>query len=194
MTFLQEPGPGPDVRRLYDEDVAEVGFVMDLTRAWAHRPDLHDGLFALIRAAGAGLDLRTRGVLVSACSSAREDAYCSLAWGTRLAGATDPATAAGVLHGDDGGLDARERALAAWARAVVRDPNGTAEAEVQGLRDAGLTDPEILAVTTFVALRMAFSSVNGALGARPDAALAAAAPPEVADAVRYGRPVATAAE
>ncbi len=191
MTFLREPEPGPDVRRLYDDDVAEGGYVMDLTRAWAHRPDLHDEMFALIRAAGAGLDLRTGGVLVSACASAREDAYCALAWGARLAGASDPETAAGVLRGEDGGLDARERAPAAWARAVARDPNGTMAADVQGLRDAGLTDPEILAVTVFVALRVAFSSVNGALGARPDAPLRDAAPGAVRDAVVCGRPAAS---
>ena len=59
------------------------------------------------------------------------------------------------------------------------------------LRDAGLTDPEILAVTVFVALRVAFSSVNGAVGARPDAPLRDAAPGAVRDTVVYGRPAAS---
>ncbi|CAA9383403.1 MAG: hypothetical protein AVDCRST_MAG66-472 [uncultured Pseudonocardia sp.] len=62
MTFLREPEPGPDVQRLHDDDVAGSGYVMDLTRAWAHRPGLHDGLSALLREADAGLDLRTRAV------------------------------------------------------------------------------------------------------------------------------------
>jgi alkylhydroperoxidase/carboxymuconolactone decarboxylase family protein YurZ len=171
VTFLREPEPGPDVRRLYDDDLAGDGYVMDLTRGWAHRADLHDGLAALLGAAG--------------------DAYCSLAWGARLAAATDADTAAGVLRGDDAGLDDRGRALAAWARAVARDPNGTTEADVQGLRDVGLTDPEIVAVTAYVALRMAFSAVNGALGARPDAPLRDGAPAAVRAAVSYGRPAAS---
>jgi alkylhydroperoxidase family enzyme len=191
VTFLREPEPGPDVRRLYDDDLAGDGYVMDLTRGWAHRADLHDGLAALLGAAGAGLDLRTRGILISACAGVREDAYCSLAWGARLAAATDADTAAGVLRGDDAGLDDRGRALAAWARAVARDPNGTTEADVQGLRDVGLTDPEIVAVTAYVALRMAFSAVNGALGARPDAPLRDGAPAAVRAAVSYGRPAAS---
>jgi hypothetical protein len=39
------------------------------------------------------------------------------------------------------------------------------------------------------AFRVAFSTVNDALGARPDRALADAAPPEVREAVSYGRAV-----
>ncbi len=70
-------------------------------------------------------------------------------------------------------------------------PDGTTAADVQGLRDAGLTHPEILAVTVFVALRVASSSVNGALGARTDAPLRDAAPGAVRDAVVHGRPAAS---
>jgi uncharacterized peroxidase-related enzyme len=191
MTFLQEPAPTPEAQRLYADDETDHGHVMNLTRAWAHRPELQTGLFALLADAAAGLDLRTRGVLVTACAAARADSYCALAWGSRLASTAGPETAAAVVRGTDAGLDARERALAAWARAVARDPNGTTAADVQALRDAGLTEPDILAVTVFVALRMAFSTVNGALGAQPDAELRGTAPAALLDAVGFGRPIAS---
>jgi alkylhydroperoxidase family enzyme len=126
-------------------------------------------------------------VLVAATASAIGDSYCSLAWGSRLAGATDAATAAGVLTGDDGGLDPSERALAAWARAVTRDPSATRPDDVEGLRRAGFTDAQIFAITLFVALRIAFSTVNAALGAGPDAELDAGAPDAVRRAVTFGR-------
>jgi len=61
--------------------------------------------------------------------------------------------------------------------------------DVQALRDAGHDDTEIFAITLFVALRIAFSTVNDALGARPDPQLAAGAPEEVRTAVSFGRPV-----
>ncbi len=61
---------------------------------------------------------------------------------------------------------------------------------MQALREAGFDDARIFAITLFVALRIAFSTVNDALGALPDRALGAAAPSEVRDAVGYGRPVA----
>jgi hypothetical protein len=55
-----------------------------------------------------------------------------------------------------------------------------------------LDDGQIFAITAFVALRLAFSTVNDALGAQPDAQLAQSLPREVREAVTYGRPVAPA--
>ena len=190
--FLGEPAPSPAAARLFDVDRAEMGYEMNVTRLWAHQPDLFTHLFELVGDAArmAGLDLRRRGILVAACASTIGDAYCALAWGAKLAAASDPDTAAAVLRGDDQGLNPAERVLAEWARAVARDPNATSAADVQRLRDAGFTDPEILAITLFVGLRMAFSSVNDALGAAPDPALRSTAPPAVLDAVTYGRPIA----
>lgn len=101
------------------------------------------------------------------------DSYCSLAWGSRLAAAADPDVAAGVLRGHDGGLTHAERALVSWARQVAGDPN------------------TIIAVTTFLGLRIAFSTVNDASGAQPDRAFASAAPQAALDAVGYGRPIAS---
>jgi alkylhydroperoxidase family enzyme len=129
-------------------------------------------------------------VMVTATASALGDSYCSLAWGPKLAKLSDPDTAAEVIGGVEqpAGLSERERALADWARKVVRDPNATTPADVEQLRTAGLSDGEIFEATTFVALRIAFSTVNDALGANPDLQLAEAAPAAVRDAVTYGRP------
>ncbi|MDF1605094.1 hypothetical protein [Nocardioides sp. YIM 152315] len=189
MTFLGEPPTTPRVRALYDGDVDSRGYVMDLSRAWAHHPEAHDALFGLIAAVAVegGLSMRERAILVAACASTLGDSYCSLAWGTRLAEESDPAIAAAVLTGSDDGLDDAERAMARWARQVARDPNATTRADVDALREAGLDDGRVFAVTTFVALRLAFSIVNDALGAVPDEELRAGAPPEVRDAVTWGR-------
>jgi alkylhydroperoxidase family enzyme len=86
-------------------------------------------------------------------------------------------------------LSLRESALARWARQVVRAPNAISAADVDHLRTAGFTDEEIINATVFVAFRLGFSTVNDALGARPDMQLAAAAPMEVRKAVNYGRTV-----
>src|SRR6201996_1470808 len=96
----------------------------------------------------------------------------------------------GFLDGSDVGLTGQEKAIAAWARKVARDPNATTPADVQVLRDAGLDDGQIFAITAFVALRLAFSTINDSLGAQPDAPLAQSLPPEVRAAVTFGRPVA----
>jgi len=131
-------------------------------------------------------------VLVSACASTLGDSYCSLAWGSRLANAANAEIAAGVLRGDDDLLDPQERALARWARQITRDPNSTTLADVQALRDVGLDETQIFAITVFVALRIAFATVNDALGARPDRALAENAPDSVRAVVNFGRPIGNA--
>ena len=192
--FLQVPPTTPEVQRLYDDDAERMGFVMNLSHLWAHRPAAHDELFDLVgQTVKAGnLTMRQRGILISADASALGDSYCSLAWGRRLADAADPDVAGGVLSGDDAGLDPSERALAQWARLVATDPTGTSPDDVQGLRDAGFGDAQIFEITLFVALRLAFSTVNAALGVLPDRELDDAAPKPVREAVTYGRPTGTA--
>jgi hypothetical protein len=64
---------------------------------------------------------------------------------------------------------------------------------VQVLRDAGYSDPQIFAITTFVALRIALATVNDALGVGPDAEFRSTAPEAVLDAVTFGRPIDDAA-
>jgi len=189
-SFLREPPVSPDVRALYDEDIEDGGYVWNVSRLWAHQPGTLKQLFGLMSQAftPAGLTFRQRGILVTAAASALGDSYCSLAWGGKLGQACDADTAAGVLSGRDTGLTGQEKAMAAWARKVATDPNATTDADILALRDAGLDDGQIFAITAFVALRLAFSTVNDALGAHPDAQLAASLPAEVREAVTYGRP------
>jgi len=193
-SFLQEPPLSPQAQALYDEDLADDGFVWNVSRLWAHQPDTLQGLFELMSRAfkPSGLTFRQRGILVAATASALGDSYCSLAWGGKLGDAADPTLAAGVLTGSDTGLTEQEKAIAGWARKVAGDPNATTPADIEALRDSGLEDGQIFAVTAFVALRLAFSTVNDALGAQPDAELAQSLPSEVREAVTYGRPVAPA--
>jgi uncharacterized peroxidase-related enzyme len=193
-SFLEEPPVSAQVQGLYDEDLEDGGYVWNVTRLWAHQPDTLRQLFGLMSQAFApgGLTFRQRGILVTAAASALGDSYCSLAWGAKLGQASDAAVAAGVLTGSDAGLTDQEKAMAGWARKVARDPNGTTPADIQALRDTGLDDEQIFAVTAFVALRLAFSTINDSLGAQPDAQLAQSVPREVRGAVTYGRPVAQA--
>lgn len=193
VSFLHEPSMSPEVRALYDEDLAETGYVWNGSRLWAHQPGTLDRLFELMSQAFAssGLSFRQRAILVTAAASALGDSYCSLAWGGKLGQASDAALAAGVLVGSDAGLTDQETAIAMWARKVATEPNATTPADIQALRDSGLDDGQIFAVTAFVALRLAYSTINDSLGAQPDAQLAQSLPLEVREAVTYGRPVAT---
>ena len=192
--FLGQATMTPPAQVLFDEDIAESGYVWNVSRLWAYQPETVNGLFKLMSEAfkPSGLSFRQRGILVTAAASTLGDSYCSLAWGGKLASATEPDLAASVLRGTDDELNGQERAMATWARKVVTDPNSTTPADVQTLRDAGLNDEQIFAITTFVALRVAFSIVNDALGSHPDLQLVGSLPKEVVDAVTYGRPASPA--
>lgn len=189
--FIDEPDPSPEREALYKKDVENVGYVMNLTRAWAWIPPINDVLFDLLDRSAkiADLSYRDKGILITAMASRMGDSYCSLAWGSRLAEATDPATAAAIVVGRRSeSMTVRDVALASWARKLAADPSSTTQDDVDDLRRAGLSDRQIAAVTAYVALRLAFSTFNDGLGAAPDLEKAQAAPPEIVDAITFGRP------
>ncbi len=190
-SFLAAPNTSPEVQGLYDEDIEDVGYVMNFSKVWAYNPQAKRDLFDLMgQVTDAGsLTFRQRGLLVTACASTLGDAYCSISWGSKLSAHVDPAVVGGLLRGGDEGLDPSEQALVRWARQVVRDPNATGAHDVQQLRDVGFDDSQIFAITAYVALRLAFSTVNDALGLLPDRTLTDAAPEPVRAAVTYGRPI-----
>jgi hypothetical protein len=117
--FLNAPDSTTEARQMFDEDTAELGYVMAATRLWAYQPAAMTGLFDLARQVTAGqtLTVRQRSILVTACASALGDSYCALVWGSRLAERSTPDTAAGVLRGVDDGLTAAERP---WRRGHAR--------------------------------------------------------------------------
>ena len=138
----------------------------------------------------ADISLRERAILVCATAANLNDSYCALAWGKTLASEMSAVTAAAVLQCKEAPeLSARENALVNWARQVVHGPNSIRDDDVDQLRAAGLGDEDIFNVTVFIAFRLSFSTVNDALGARPDHEIASAAPSAVREAVTYGRSI-----
>ena len=188
-SFLAEPPLTEEVTAVYEEDIASDGYVNNATRAWGWRPDLMTAFQDLRNnvVASSGLSAREVAVMVAATAAARGDSYCSLAWGTKLANLSDAATAAQVIRGDHANLSSREAALARWSRQVLHDPNATTQADIDRLRSVGFSDREILEATTWIAFRLAFSTINDAVGAVPDAQLVENAPGLVRQAVGYGR-------
>jgi uncharacterized peroxidase-related enzyme len=189
--FLSAPTHTPEVQHLFDDDREAVGYVTNVSRLWAYMPTTLEGLSDLMGQAteSGALTFRQRAVLVTAAASTLGDSYCSLAWGKKLAAETGPEVAAAVIRGAVDDLDTSERALADWARAVATDPNAIEVTDVQRLRDAGFDEVQIFAITAFVAFRLAFSTINDALGTGPDAQLGASTPAPVLSAVTFGRPL-----
>ncbi len=189
--FVKDLPESDALRARFEAEHAKQGYVMGYRHLWAWVSDVED-LFLAARTKlmdSTTLSSRERAVVVCAAVSGLGDSYCSLAWGKRLSDESAPDTAAAVITtGDATALTDRERALAAWARRVVRDPNATTSRDVEELRAAGLSEREIVEATVLTAFRVAFSMVNDALGASPDRQVADAAPEAVRRAVTFGRP------
>lgn len=191
--FLDDPPAGPQADAAFDANRESDGYVANFTRLWCWRPDLFASFVGLrLELMGSTtLTDREQAIIVTATVSELGDSYCSLAWGSKLAKLTGEETAGGVIAGTvPGELSAREAALCGWCRAVVRDPMTTTPEQVDALRAAGFDEREIFEATLLLSLRLAFSTVNDALGAQPDRQLADAAPVPVRDAVTFGRPAA----
>lgn len=188
--LIGEAPPSDEREAAYGSEREEDGYVWNVSRLWCWRPDVYED-FAALRTKlmeGSSLGDRDWAVMVAATASQLGDSYCAFAWGSKLAKLTDEETAAGVLAGREApALSERERMLERWARKVVDDPNGTSAADLEPLRAAGLGDREIFEATAFVALRLAFSTVNDALCAEPDRQLTDGAPVKLREAVTYGR-------
>jgi len=148
--FPSMPPDSEAASALYARDRANDGYVANLTRLWAWRADVYDA-FVKLRALAtdrSALSMRDRAILVCATAATVGDSYCALAWGTKLASATDAITAALVLQRKDAPeLTARESALAMWAQKVVREPNAITANDVEALRSAGLAAQEIFSAT-----------------------------------------------
>jgi uncharacterized peroxidase-related enzyme len=193
--FLEEPPRDEAVTAIYEDIVDESGYLSNYVKAWAWRPDIWHA-FTDARSMATrdvGLSRRELAVVIAAAVSGADDSYCSLAWGTTLSRETDEQVAAGVVSGQTPEeLTQREVALVNWARKVARDASSTNRADIDGLKAVGFSDREIFGITALIAFRMAFSSVNAAVGSYPDLQLSEAAPPQVRGAaVAFGRPVAS---
>ena len=191
--FLDDPPQSADATAVYDGMRESDGYVANFLRVWCWRPDLFRQFVDLrLKLMGSTtLSDREQAIVVAATVSEFGDSYCSLAWGSKLAKLAGDETAGGVIAGDvPGELSKREAALCTWCRAVVRDPMATTPEQVDALRAAGFDDREIFEATLLLSLRLAFSTVNDALGAQPDRQLADAVPSQVRDAVTFGRPAA----
>ena len=187
--FIAEGPPSTAAEAVFEEYAAEDGYVANYARVWCWRPEILTA-FAELRAKLIGestLTPREIAVLVVGTAATRGDSYCALAWGGKLAALADEQTAAAVVRGEDVRLSEREVALRDWAQAVVEDPNATTESDIERLRAAGFDEREIFEATCWIGLRLGFSTINDALGIRPDRELAESVPTAVRDAVAFGR-------
>jgi uncharacterized peroxidase-related enzyme len=178
---------------LFESDRAEDGYVANMTRLFARRPAVLEGWVHLVTAIRDGMDRRRYELVTVAAARRLRSSYCTLAHGQVLAERfLEPDAVRSIaLDHRSASLDPVDVAVMDIAGKVVADATSVTQADVDRLRDLGLTDDEVFDVVAAAAVRCFFSKTLDALGVQPDSAFADLEPSALREALVVGRPIAS---
>jgi alkylhydroperoxidase family enzyme len=160
-------------------------------RAFAGRPEVYAAWFQLNGAIKAGMDLRRYELVTLAAARRLRSSYCCLAHGTVLVERFGEPVLQIALDHHAAGLDEVDVAVMDLAERVVDDATSLGDADLQRLRDLGLSETEIMDVVLAAAARCFFSKTLDALDIRPDASFRELEP-RLRETLVVGRPIADA--
>ncbi len=160
-------------------------------RAFAQRPEVYAAWVQLNGAIKAGMDLRRYELATLAAARCLRSSYCCLAHGSVLRERFNAPVLEIALDHHNAGLDAIDVAVMDLAERVAEDATAVGDAELQPLRNLGLSETEIMDVVLAAAGRCFFSKTLDALGVLPDASYRELEP-ELREALIVGRPIAEA--
>jgi uncharacterized peroxidase-related enzyme len=160
-------------------------------RAFSGRPEVLAAWVQLNTAIKAGMDLRRYELATLAAARRLRSSYCCLAHGTVLIEKFNEPVLEIALDHRAAGLDAIDVAVMDLAERVVDDAASIGDADLQPLRDLGLSELEIMDVVLAAAARCFFSKAIDGIGVRPDASYRDLEP-RLREALVVGRPIAEA--
>ena len=149
-----------DIRELIEQVQEKSGFIPNVFLALAHRPDEFRAFFAghdALMDKSEGLSKAEREMIVVATSAVNDCLYCVIAHGAILrVRAKNPLIADQLATNPwKADLSDRERLIVDFALRMVNDSGTVSDADIEALRDGGLTDDEIWdigAITAFFAM------------------------------------------
>jgi uncharacterized peroxidase-related enzyme len=194
MTFIEtihEAGAPAEVVEMYAVDRAESGYLPNYTQVFSLRPDVYASWKQLSAAVKAGMDLRRYELATVAAARRLRSSYCMLAHGSVLLEHFMEPDALRAIATDhrSAGLDDVDVAVMDLAEKVADDASSVTQADVDRLRDLGLSDKDVLDVVLAASLRCFFSKAIDGVGAQPDSRYAAL-DDGLREALVVGRPIA----
>ena len=160
-------------------------------RAFAERPQVYTAWRALVTAIKDGMDERRYELATLAAARRLRSSYCCLAHGTVLIEQFGEPVREIALDHRTAGLDEVDVAVMDLAERVVDDATTIGEADLQRLRDLGLSDADVMDVVLAATARCFFSKTLDALGVRADASYGEL-DEGLREALVVGRPIAEA--
>jgi alkylhydroperoxidase family enzyme len=157
--------------------------------AFEQRPEVYAAWVELNTAIKAGMDLRRYELATLAAARRLRSSYCCLAHGKVLLEQFGEPVREIALDHRAAGLDAVDVAVMDLAERVVDDASSIGEADLQRLRDLGLSDADIMDVVLAASARCFFSKTLDALCVQPDSSYVEV-DAELREALVVGRPIA----
>jgi uncharacterized peroxidase-related enzyme len=147
-------------RRTLDKVAAQLGFIPGMFRTIASNPTVLEAVTSLQGTMSRVLDARTRHSIALAVSQANECDYC-------LAVHTYTSSEFGGMSSDDidlaragNAVDPKRAAAARFAQEVVESRGQVSDADLAAVRDAGYSDPDILAIVTVAVQALLTNYIN----------------------------------
>jgi len=171
-------------------DRGPLGYVPNYTSVLARRPAAYLAWKQLSGAIRDGMDLRRFELATLAAAKRLRSSYCMLAHGSVLRDRFYDANEVRAIATEHrtAGLDPTDMAVMDLAEKVAADATSITQADVDRLRELGLSDEEVIDVVLAAALRCFFSKTLDALGVQADARYGELEP-ELREALVVGRPI-----
>ena len=160
-------------RELYETNQAQLGYVPNYLKVFAHRPEVLSAWGQLLGAIRGNMDQRRYELVTLAAAGALRSTYCLLAHSTALLRSqifTEAEVGAIARDYRTAGLTPPEVAMMAFAEKVAREAHAVTAADVGELRRHGFADGEILDIVLAAAARCFFSKTLDGVGAEADSA------------------------
>jgi len=174
----------------YRQQTSAWGFLPNYAAAFSTRPDVAQAWNTLNAAVREGMDRRRFELATIAAARALRSTYCTAAHSKFLRDVCGDEPTMGRIAADPSGatLEEQDRAVYEFAGKVATDASSITQADVDSLRAAGLSDPDIADVVFAAAARSFFTRVLDGLGAQLDHQTAATFPAEQLSTMIVGRP------
>jgi uncharacterized peroxidase-related enzyme len=176
LTWLRVPdeaGLPAEVKALYEPPLEKLGFVPNVLRLYALRPDhllrWNDHYEELMKG-DSGLSKAEREMIAVVVSVANECRYCIAAHSAALRKLTKDAALADAIAADHttAPIEPRVRAMLDYARKLTLRPNEMSESDVDTLRDAGWTDEDVMDIAEVTGMFNLTNRMASGLGWEPN--------------------------
>jgi uncharacterized peroxidase-related enzyme len=158
-----------DLKRAYDKILATRGRMPDIRSVMAGEPLVVEGFayfFPENNYACRSIDRRLSEMIATVVGAANESALGGPAHARQLERITGDASFAQAIRRDytTAGLTRKERTLLDYVWKLTKTPGAMTEADIDGLRAAGWSDPQIVATVHVAAFFAYMNRIAGAFG------------------------------